>query len=125
MIIKLTVTTTGSAGSATGTASTNSPVQGWLEAVRLDYDATSPPSTDITLVEIGGMERTLLTVSNANTDVTLYPQPFVSDTAGIVSTTESKPYFIDTAQLQVNVAQCDPLAAAIVATLQIRLAGTS
>ena len=125
MIITLTVNTVGGAGSAVGATTSTLPVTGWLEAVKIVYNGSAPASTDLNLNEIGGLGRTLLTITNSNTPVTLYPEVYVSNPTATVLTTLTKPYFIDLARLQVGIAGCDPLTAAAVVTIQIREGGTS
>lgn len=70
---KLTITTTGSAGSATGNATTEHTYSGRLAAVGLDYHASAPASTVVVISEVSGQKRTLFTAPASATDVTFYP----------------------------------------------------
>ncbi len=54
------VTTTGSAGSATGTGTSDELVTGYIEAVLHDFHASAPATTDSTVAEVGGLARTIL-----------------------------------------------------------------
>lgn len=87
----LNITTVGSAGAATGSATTARPVNGRLIAVYVDY-TSQPATTDITLsvthkaIASSTLElsyaKTLLTLTNANTDGWFYPRQLLDDTAG-------------------------------------------
>lgn len=66
------VTTTGSAGSATGSQTLAVP-SGRVRAVAVDYHASAPATTDLTLkadgLADGSTGNALLTVTNTNTDI--------------------------------------------------------
>lgn len=65
---KVAVTTTGSAGSATGTGYSGS-INGLLLGVYLDYNASAPATTDVTIsTNVTAHGGTILTVSNNNSD---------------------------------------------------------
>lgn len=72
--VKIAVTTTGSAGSATGetTSAVLQNVAGALWSIYFDFHASAPSSTDLVVTEVGGAGRTLLTLTNVNTDAS-YP----------------------------------------------------
>ncbi len=89
----------------------------------MTYHASAPITTDVTISELGGMERALLTLANANTNATHYPRAFASSTQGVVSTTVMTPIYIDLCRVQVAVADCNPLTDAVVVLLQIRPGG--
>lgn len=107
----LTITTTGSAGTATGSAVTPT-LYGFLEMVRIDYNAM-PVTTDITISEVGGLNRTLLTISNSNTDAVYYPRSVVHDAAGVAIVGGYAKIYLYGYPLQVSVAQADAGAEAV------------
>ena len=80
--IQIPVTLTGSAGSASGNGQSGAgsgstvvpfPVRGWLEAIILQYNG-QPATTVVAVSEVGGLARTFLTISAANTDGVWYPR---------------------------------------------------
>lgn len=113
---KIKVTTTGSAGSATGTGTSRQPVRGLLTGVNIDYHASAPASTDVTIAESTGMSRTLLTRSNSATDGAFYPTAQQHDTSA-ATVTSYTPFDIKGDYVTVTVAQCDALTDAVVVTL--------
>lgn len=117
--IKLAVNTAGSAGSASGDNTTAiRGIKGALMSVRFDYHASAPATTDLTLTEIGGAGRTLLTLTNINTDGE-YPIRIAEvGTTGTALGTYT-PILLDGVQLKVALAQCDQLTNAVVAYFYI------
>ena len=86
------ITTTGTAGSATGSGTTTRPVNGHLEAVKVDF--TSQAATaDTTIVD--GMGQPILTLTNSNTDAWYYPHPDIHDPTGSVLNKHTGPFAID------------------------------
>jgi hypothetical protein len=86
------ITTTGTAGSATGSGTTSRPVNGHLEAVKIDF--TSQAGTaDTTIVD--GMGQPILTLTNVNTDGWYYPHPDVHGTDGAQLNKHTGPMAID------------------------------
>lgn len=112
---KITVTTTGSAGSATGTGQTTRPVNGCLIAVHLDYTSL-PATTDVTIATATAPVQTLLTKTNANTDAWVYPRVLLQDTSGANLTALYDELSIDD-YVTVSVAQAD--AGSLVVTLLV------
>lgn len=73
---KIPVTTTGSAGSATGSGNADIALTGLLLGFRVKYNASAPATTDVTITSdlpTGYPAHTLLTVSNNNTDIPYRP----------------------------------------------------
>ena len=74
---KLTVTTTGTAGSATGSAETEEPIEGEVMRVDVDYNASCPGTDVLTLKSktTGNAvrEQTIITESGSATDFTRFP----------------------------------------------------
>jgi len=86
------ITTTGTAGSATGSGTTTRPVNGHLEAIKVDF--TSQAATaDTTIVD--GMGQPILTLTNVNADGWYYPHPEVHSTAGALLNKHTGPLPID------------------------------
>lgn len=75
----LEIATTGVAGSAAGQAEFGVPTSARLEAVEVDYAGTAPATTDLTVTCEG---RTVLTLTNTATDVTVLPRVPVHDATG-------------------------------------------
>jgi hypothetical protein len=116
--VRVAVTTTGTTGSATGTGTTSA-YSGLLLGVKLDYHASAPNTTDVTLSEAGGGSRTLLTVSNNNTSGAYYPTVEAQDTAGAAVSGVRLPIALGGTALQVTVAQSNALTDAVVAWLLV------
>jgi hypothetical protein len=116
--VRVPVTTTGSSGSATGTGMTSA-YSGLLMGVKLDYHASAPNTTDVTLAEAGGGSRTLLTVSNNNTSGAYYPTVEAQDGTGAAVSGVRLPIALGGTALQVTVAQSNALTEAVVAWLLI------
>jgi hypothetical protein len=88
-------------------------------AVKLEYHASAPNTTDVTLSEVGGGGRTLLTVTNNNTSGSYYPTVEAQDSAGAGISGVRLPIALGGAGLKVEVAQSDALIEAVVAWLLI------
>lgn len=112
---KVAVTTTGSAGSATGSG-TSELISGYLLDVYLDFNASAPATSDVTLAYAtrGG---NILVASNGNTDALHQPLKQASDAAGAAITGVYNPYVLDD-KVTVSVAQCDALAPAVTAYIR-------
>lgn len=63
----LTITTSGSAGSATGSGTTDDTMAGLILAMDVDYGA-APATTVLTISEVGGAGRQLFVTAAGNTD---------------------------------------------------------
>jgi hypothetical protein len=116
MLLVIPVTTTGSAGSAAGTADSATPVRGTIQGIALDYDGAAPATTDVTITEVGGLGRTILTLTNVNADGIYFPQQQISDNAGVAKTFYA-PFYIDWQKIRVTVAQADALAPAVTVSI--------
>lgn len=119
----VSVTTTGAAGSATGAANTTQPISGKIQKVRLDYHASAPATTDVTITErVGSTDwETIHTETDSKTDVTRYPRRAVEDNAENTVTYDGaneiyEPYVVD-GYVRVAVAGCDALTGAVAATI--------
>ena len=106
------VTTTGSAGSATGSASSGAALVGWIEDVYIDYHASAPATTDVTL-SFATRGGNILVVSDSKTDKR-YPvrdTPYFSDGTAM---TDALARVCVNDNLTVSVAGCDALTNAVV-----------
>ena len=73
-LVVLKVTTTGSAGSASGSAETELLISGNILAVVLDYHASAPNTTDVELYMTDTPSCKVLDYDNKNTDIALHPR---------------------------------------------------
>lgn len=116
----LKVTTTGANGSAGGTAQTTLPVTGFIESIQVDYDGTAPGgTTDLTLTEVGGQGRTILTRTNTATDGLFYPRVPAQDTNGADITGQYTWLYLSGAHILATVAQCNALDPAVTVKINI------
>ncbi len=120
---RVAVTTTGSAGSATGAENTTQPISGKILKIRFDYHASAPASTDVTITErVGSTDwETICTETDSATDVTRYPRKAVEDNAESAVTYDGtneiyEPYVVDD-YVRVAVAQSNALTNAVVVTI--------
>lgn len=122
------ITTTGSAGSATGSATnygkdvdSGAPIpSGFVMAYYVDF-TTMPPTTDVTISRVlpNGATAAMLTLTDKNTDG-YYPVKEASySTAGIVSTTDLIYPYTANGQFAVSVAQGDAVANGVVVWVAI------
>lgn len=116
---QVVVNTTGSAGSATGTADSN-PIMGELLAVYIDYAGTAPGTTTVTIDEIGGAGRRLLTKSASATDITHYPRAQMQDNTGANLTGVYERFALAGRKVRVSVAASNALSPAVTVTLLAR-----
>ena len=79
--VYLPVTTTGSAGSATG-SKVSGVINGLIYSIYVKYHASAPSSTDVTIAETNGATRTFLTLTNVNTSGTKPAYAAVVDATG-------------------------------------------
>lgn len=113
------VTTTGSAGSAAGSGSTEDLVRGFIEWIKVDYHASAPNTTDLTLGEADGPTRTVLTLGNTSTDKVAYPRVLLQDTSGADLTAIYGRIYVSGRKLTATLAQCDALTDAVVITILV------
>lgn len=110
------VTTTGSAGSATGTGTAKDMI-GFLLDVHIDYHASAPATTDVTIYYMtrGG---DIVIVSNSNTDALIAPRQKPVDNANATIVGANSMYPLDGQDIGVNVGGCDALTNAVIITLR-------
>jgi len=112
----LTVTTTGSAGSATGSA-TSPMLVGFLLDVYLDFHASAPATTDTTIAYDEPDFGNVLVVTNSATDALYAPRKNTCDSAAAAISGNYALYPLN-GGLTVSLAQCDALSGAVVAKIR-------
>mgnify|MGYP001558893609 CR=1 FL=1 len=120
---KISVTTTGVAGSASGSAIKAVP-KGKVKAIYLDYHASAPATTDVTVkaeADSTGIpgDLTLLTRSNSATDGWFYPKVQKHDNAGAAITGDYDDPVVHGGILSVTVAQADALTDCVTAYIYL------
>lgn len=116
----LKVTTTGADGAAGGTKQTELPVTGFIESIQLDYHASAPGTTmDVTITEVGGLGRTILTRTNTATDGIFYPRVPAQDTNGADITGQYTWIYLSGTHILVTVAQSNALDPAVTAKITL------
>ena len=110
------ITTTGVAGSATG--STTHLIHGEILTVVLNFNASAPATTDTTIAfaDSGG---DILVVTSSATDAVLHPRGKCVDNTNTAITNSHAP-FASAQGVTVSLAQCDALTDALVATISYR-----
>lgn len=99
----VSVTATGGAGTSTGTAYTEVPVRGFIEAVVYTY-TSAPGTTTITISERDGAQRTLLSIPAGNTNGVAYPQAVPVNQSGASIAGGWVPIYVANHALKVAVA---------------------
>lgn len=120
---RVTVNTTGSAGSATGSATLSLGRPGFVRAIAVDYHASAPgATTDLTIKADSASGATLFTVTNSATDIPAKPvgMPGVDEgNAALAATDSSSGGWPFGTGVNVALAQTDALTAAVVVDLWI------
>lgn len=119
---KITVTTTGTAGSATGTGYSDRPLTGEVFAIHVDYSASAPNTTDITVIVEADDNHpaiTLYSKANSATDAWVYPHVQGTDNAGSAISGVYQHYPI-TGRIKVTLADCDALTTAVTVTVWVK-----
>ena len=115
---QVSVTTTGSAGSASGSA-TSEAMHGFLLDVYLNYHASAPgATTDVVLAHVDPTMGNILTVSDNATDGRYVPRETVQTIAGATSDPDGYDRIALNGKVTVSVAQSDALTGAVVATIR-------
>jgi hypothetical protein len=119
---RLEVVTTGEAGSATGTATTDETIQGRIVRVDVVYHGSAPATTDLTLAEVSDLIATnIVSMTDNNSDTQLFPTVQVTDNGATGRTYDSTEPVVDyypvADELVATVSQSDALDPAV--TLEI------
>ena len=115
-VFTINVTTTGTAGAATG-STTSGLIQGAILDVYLNFHASAPATTDTTIA-LASPGGNVLVVSNSATDALIAPRAKCVDNAN-AAITNSFDYFYVNGSLTVSLAQSDALTDALVATVRV------
>lgn len=88
-------TNTAGAGVATGNTDSSRPIRGLVHAVYVDYHASAPATTDVTVRTKGAAggppTQTILSLANLNTDGVFYPAAIPVSTANAAITNANRP----------------------------------
>lgn len=113
------VTTTGSAGSASG-STTLKGVKGILARLAINWHASAPATSDLTITEAwDGGSKTIYSKSNAKDDVDFAPLYAAADNAGAAIAGQYATLTLVGGTITVSVAQCDALTDAAIVTLVV------
>ena len=117
----ISVTTTGSDAAATGTGYSKAAIVGKILALRLNYHASAPGTTDVTITENDSVAQTIHTETDSATDVMRYPRRAVEDNAEATVEYSNnysiyEPY-VTTNQIKVAVSGSNALTACVVVSV--------
>jgi len=93
---------TDSGGDGTGTFN-GLYAKGYIEAIRLDFNASADAGINVTITEPRGVVRTLLDINTSNTDATYHPRIQAQNTSGAGETEYSQRPYIETDNFLVTV----------------------
>lgn len=112
------VTTTGSAGSATGTSRSQA-LHGELMDIYIDYHASAPGATTDVTIAFGERGGNILVVSNSATDALFHPRAKPVDNANAAITNAFDRFALN-GTVTVSVAQSDALTDCVVVYLRYK-----
>lgn len=115
------VTTTGSAGSATGTG-TSQVINGFLLDIYFNFHASAPATTDTTVALATPALGNIIVLTSTATDVLHAPRKATSDAAG-AAITGGYDLFPVNGTISVALAQADALTDAVVCTIRYLVVG--
>ena len=113
----IAVTTTGADGSASGSQASAGSLYGFLLDVYLDYHASAPATTDVTLAYTSPANGNILVVTNNATDGLYAPRKQTCDAAG-AAITGNYDLFPLNGTLTLSVAQANALTGAVTARVR-------
>lgn len=116
VVERVAVTTTGSAGSAVGSASSGV-LNGFLLDIYLDFHASAPAGTTDTTVAFADRGGNVWAIANSATDVLVAPRVKPVDNAN-AAITDANDRFALSGKLTVSVAQSDALTDCVVAYIR-------
>lgn len=115
----LTITTTGGAGAATGSAvTTGDPIEGFLLDLYVNYHASAPGTTDI-IVKQTDRTESLYAKANSVTDAYVCPRSGCVDTTA-TAITNSHTLIPINGTITASLAECDALTGACVVTVRVQ-----
>ena len=118
-LINVAVNTTGSPGSAAGSAETDELWPGFLDMVQIIYHASAPPTTTVAVKESRTNGRTLIQVENNNVSRDYYPRHVTHAQNGSPESGAPGEMYITSGKLIVEVTGCNALENAANVILQI------
>lgn len=119
--VRLVATTTGSAGSAAASVTSPYPITGTIVRVDVNYHASAPATTDVTLAQATEEIATnIVSLTDNATDKQIFPAVGVTTNAGVALTYDAtRPIyalgFPVADNLVLTVAQCNALTNAVIA----------
>ena len=116
---QIKVTTTGSAGSATGSGRTAESVNGIIRRIDINYHGSCPATADLTMVQDNEQKATnIINLANQSTDKQVYPAVALTDSGGTALTYDAtRPIYMPMAvdgELVASIAQADALTDCVV-----------
>lgn len=116
---RVAVTTVGSDGSATGTGVTEDVIKGRVVRVDVNYHASAPGTTDLTLTQTNEDQAvSIVSLTDQKTDKTVYPTVQLTDNGGTGRTLEGSEPLVDyypvADTLTVTIGGCNALTGAAV-----------
>lgn len=112
---RVSITTTGSAGSATGSADTPA-VNGFYLGAYLNFHASAPATTDTTIAGVNPTVGNIQVLTDTNSDA-YYSSTIAAKTAAGAAVTNGFVHQPISGTVRVSLAQCDALTDALVADL--------
>lgn len=116
--VTVSVTTTGAAGSATGSGVTTESFEGFILEVYLNYHASTPATADVTIKQTGASDN-ILVVTDSTTDALYAPRRSIV-TPAAAAITNGHGLIPIAGTITVSLAQGDALTGAVVATIRIQ-----
>ena len=114
----LTITTTGAAGSATGSDVTDESIEGFFLEAYLNYHASTPATADVTIKQTGATDNILVVTDNA-TDGLYAPRRSIVTPAG-AAITNGHGLVPVAGTITASLAQGDALTGACVLTIRVQ-----
>lgn len=116
--VTISLTTTGSAGSATATGVTTESFEGFFLEAYVNYHGSAPATTDLTIKQTGATDN-ILVLTDTNTDGVYVPRRAIVNSAG-AAITNGHGLIPVAGTITASLAQCDPLTNAAVLTIRIQ-----
>jgi hypothetical protein len=118
MNFSIPVTTAGTAGSATGTATSIIPLHGYLESVKTKLTGQGGATPTVTITEADGLARTLLTLASMSADGMDSPRYLIQGGDGADIAANYTRRYIN-GKITVSVTGADAAANGVVVTIQL------
>lgn len=89
-------------GSGAGTGTSDIGVHGYVRGIKLTLSGVHT-ATAVTITEVGGLGRTLLSVTGLNASAVYNPENTVSESDGVAITDATRAFYVSGARFQVAV----------------------